>query len=125
MREEELKYQILNDLQDINLPVDEVDVFFRPYSKTYYGRYFPVYSDRIRPKIYLYPYANKSGIFLEYDTLLSVAIHEFCHHKQYTSGAFVRYKGIMHDEQFWRLYNHYMNRAKKFGIIGGRYEKVI
>lgn len=119
MSEEELKYRLLCDLSVLNLPVDEVDVFLRPYSKTYYGRYFPVYDDKKdTPKIYIYPYEDDIN-FMDYDTILETAIHEFCHHIQYTSGSFVRKKGVMHDTQFWKLYNHYMNRAKKNLMIGG------
>ena len=120
MSQEELKTRLLSDLSQINLPVCEVNLFIRPFSKTYYGRYFPVYDDKIiKPKIYLYPYDNKDGDLMRYDDILQTAIHEFCHHVQYTSGSFVRNKGVMHDTQFWKLYNHYIERAKKYQLIGG------
>ncbi len=123
----ELETRLLSDLSHINLPVDEVDIFLRPYSKTYYGRYFPVYNDReARPKIYLYPYENERGDLMSYDIILQTVIHEFCHHIQYTSGSFVRSKGVMHDTQFWRLYNHYIKRAEKYQLMGGEvYDKVL
>lgn len=111
MSVDELRHRLLSDLREINLPVDEVDVFLRPYSKTFYGRYFPVYDDKeVRPKIYIYPYADESGNFLPYDKILETVIHEFCHHIQYVSG-FVRVKGVMHDAEFWRLYNYYTSKA--------------
>lgn len=124
MSQEELNTRLLFDLSQLRLPVDEVDLFLRPFSKTYYGRYFPVYDEkRVRPKIYVYPYENTQGEFMKYDTILETAIHEFCHHVQYTSGSFVRTKGVMHDTQFWKLYNHYIERAIKYELLGG--EKVV
>lgn len=116
----ELKDKLLSDLSFLNLLVDEVDLFIRPYSSTYYGRYFPVYDEkRIKPKIYIYPFENKKGKLMKYDVVLDTAIHEFCHHIQYSSGSYVRKKGVMHDTQFWKLYNHYIERAKKYNLIGG------
>lgn len=120
-QEEELKTRLLSDLTQLNLPVYEVDLYIRPFSKTYYGRYFPVYDDRqVNPKIYVYPYADTDNIdFMDYSLILQTAIHELCHHIQYTSGSFVRNKGVMHDTQFWRLYNHYIGRAEKLNMIRG------
>lgn len=120
MNVDELRHRLLSDLREINLPVDEVDVFLRPYSKTFYGRYFPVYDDsKVRPKIYVYPYADKLGNFLPYTKILETVIHEFCHHIQYASAPeFVRVKGVMHNAQFWQLYNHYLSRAQSLeGVI--------
>ena len=39
MSQEELYHKLLTDLKTLNLPIDEVDIVLRPYSKTYYGRY--------------------------------------------------------------------------------------
>lgn len=120
MSQEELKTRLLSDLSQINMPVDEVDLYLRPFSKTYYGRYFPAVDEkRTRPKIYVYPYDTPEEDLLEYDKILETSIHEFCHHIQYTSGSFVRNRGVMHDTQFWKLYNHYVERARKFQLIGG------
>lgn len=125
MKPEELKNRLLSDLAVLNLPVCEVDLFIRPFSKTLYGRYFPVYNEKeVRPKIYLYPYENEKEDLMSYDEILDTAIHEFCHHIQYTSGYFVRSKGVMHDTQFWKLYNHYVERAKKYQMIGGETDVV-
>ena len=120
MNQEELKTRLLSDLSLLNLPVYEVDLFIRPFSKTYYGRYFPVYNDKeVRPKVYVYPYENVDKELMSYSKILETSIHEFCHHIQYTSGSFVRNKGVMHDPQFWRLFNHYVDRARKYGLLGG------
>ena len=118
MSQEELKTRLLFDLSQLNLPVYEVDLYMRPFSKTLYGRYFPVHDEkRVRPKIYIYPYENEDLELMEYKTILETSIHEFCHHIQYTSGCFVRNKGVMHDTQFWKLYNHYIERAKKYQLL--------
>lgn len=120
MTQEELKTKLLSDLSQINLPVDEINLFIRPFSKTFYGRYFPVYDDNeIKPKIYIYPYENKRGDLMHYDSILETAIHEFCHHIQYTSGSFVRNKGVMHNPQFWKLYNLYRDRAIRNELMEG------
>lgn len=120
MSQEELKTRLLSDLSHINLPIDEVDLFIRPFSKTFYGRYFPVYDEKqIKPKIHIYPYENEDNDLMNYDKILETTIHEFCHHIQYTSGSFVRSKGVMHNTQFWKLYNHYTERAKKYQLLGG------
>lgn len=120
MNPEELKTRLLSDLSHLNLPVDEVDLFIRPFSKTFYGRYFPVYNEeKVKPKIYIYPFENSDGDLMSYDQILDTTIHEFCHHIQYTNSCFVRNKGVMHDTQFWKLYNHYIERAKRYQMIGG------
>lgn len=107
---DELQHRLLTDLRSINLPVDDVEIFIRPFSKTYYGRYFPSYDNMdIPPKVYLYPY-EENGEFMPYDKILETTVHEMCHHIQYVSGH-VRVKGVMHDTQFWKLYNHYMIKA--------------
>lgn len=122
MSQEELRTRLLSDLSQLNLPIDEVDLFIRPFSKTYYGRYFPVYNDdQLKPKIYVYPYENSGGDLMSYEKILDTSIHELCHHIQYTNDSFVRIKGVMHDSQFWKLYNHYMERAKKYQLVGGEY----
>lgn len=128
MNQEELKTRLLFDLSQLNLPVYEVDLFIRPFSKTFYGRYFPVYNDNVaRPKIYVYPYENEKEDLMNYDLILETSIHELCHHIQYTSGSYVRNKGVMHDTQFWRLYNHYVDRARRYGLLGGEllHEKIV
>ena len=121
MNVEELKTRLLSELAQINLPIDEVDLYMRPFSKTLYGRYFPVHNDKgiIKPRIFIYPFKNKRGEFLNYDEIFETSIHEFCHHIQYSSGSFERKRGVMHDTQFWKLYNHYLDRAKKYQLIGG------
>lgn len=120
MSEEYLMTRLLSDLASVGLPVNEVDMYFRPYSTTYYGRYFPVYDDRrVKPRIFIYPYEIDRS-FMEYEVVFGNAVHEFCHHIQYTDRSFVRRKGVMHNVQFWQLYNHYMCRAYRYGVVERR-----
>ena len=119
MHIEELQHRLFTDLYKLKLPIYEVNLFFRPYSKTYYGRYFPVNEEcSIKPKIYIYPF-NEDNSLMDYNKILDTAIHEFCHHIQYSKGNFVRVRGVMHDTEFWKLYNLYINRAKKLKMLGG------
>lgn len=121
LSKDELQTKLLSDLSVLGLPVDEVDLLIRPYSKNYYGRYFPVYNDQeAKPRVFIYPYIDENNEnLMNYEEILDTSVHEFCHHKQYTDPSFVRLKGVMHNPQFWRLYNHYMNRARKYGMLGG------
>lgn len=112
----DLQRRLFFDLERTKLPVDEVDVQFRPYSKSYYGRYFPMCDIRDKPKIYIYPFENANGDLMSYDEIFSTAVHEFCHHIQY-AGGHIRVRGVMHDTQFWKLYNHYIEVAKDLEIV--------
>lgn len=110
--------KLTKDLVSLKLPVNEVDLFLRPYSSTFYGRYFPVFNEaNTRPKIYIYPFLNKKGVLDSYDTILCTAIHEMVHHIQYTSGSFIRLANVAHNPEFWRLYNRYVKRAIKLKLI--------
>lgn len=121
MSERELYYKLLGDLNMLSLPVEDVEIKFRPYSKTYYGRYFPS-----KQQIFLYPYRDKKGNFLEYDKILETVIHEFIHHLQHSDPTFKRRKGVMHNTDFWRKYNHYVNLANSYNMLEAKkYAKII
>ena len=111
------------DLQKIGLfpinPIEgkpEVSLILRPYSKTYYGQFHSKNN-----KIVLYYYKCKTGNTphtpYRYSKLLLTAIHEAIHAKQRNDPNFVRHKGIMHDSEFYRLYNEYVKRAKELNLI--------
>lgn len=112
LSEEELYQRLVNDLVSLKLPVEEINLVLRPYSSTYYGRYFPSSN-----KVFIYPYKNEKGEFLDYSDILCTTIHEMVHHIQHQDPTFVRRKGVMHNPQFWCLYNHFVSRAVKLGII--------
>ena len=107
------------DLQKIGLfpinPIEgkpEVSLILRPYSKTYYGRYFPDSS-----RIFIYPYNDEDGNFMSFTSILCTTIHEMVHHIQHQDPNFKRQKGIMHDPKFWELYNHFLDRAVSKSIL--------
>lgn len=122
MKPDRLKHKLTLDLRRLGLPVDEVSFEIRGYSKSKYGNYYPSFITKdgvARVLIYPYIYENNEVMF-PYSFLLSTAIHEMCHHLQYTNPAYVRLKGVMHDENFWILYNQYIESAKltkKIGMI--------
>lgn len=108
---ESLKKRLFSDIVSLGFPLEEVSVYFRPFSKTFYGRYF--IEDK---KIFIYPYKNKKGEFLEYSHILGTFIHEFCHHMQFQDSSYKRKRGVMHNADFWRMYNSYKKKAKSLGI---------
>lgn len=122
MKTDYLKSRLLSDLKKIGMPVDDVNVFLRPYSKTYYGNYFPQYDSEGKPRIYLYPYKNVKGELYSYSFLVDTFIHEMCHHLQYTDKEWKRVANVMHDPAFWRLYNKFMFKAKLIGVIEDGYK---
>ena len=117
-----MKYRLLTDLRSLELPIDEVEIFVRPFSKTYYGRYYPTCSDRL-PKIYVYPFES-DGSVMPYETVLNIVIHEMCHHLQYRQG-YNRKFGVMHNTQFWKSYNFYIEHAKRLNLYEDREEVAI
>ena len=117
---EVIKARLLSDLSMIGLPMNEVDLFIRPYSKTFYGKYYPVYDeDCVKPRVFLYPY-EQNGELMDYDTILAFGgIHEMCHHLEYTDPSWVRLKGVAHDVKFWKLYSYYVMKAQRYDVLGG------
>lgn len=111
---------LCSDLQRIGLlpikPIlgrNEVIIVLRPYSKTYFGRFVPKSN-----KIFIYVYKDiDMSCRYSYTKLLCTAIHEAVHAKQHNDVSFVRVLGIMHNEEFFRLYKYYINKAKSLGIL--------
>ena len=112
LSEEELYHNLMCALKQLNMPLDEVTIKFRPYSKTYYGRYFPDSN-----RIFIYPYNDEDGNFMSFTSILCTTIHEMVHHIQHQDPNFKRQKGIMHDPKFWELYNHFLDRAVSKSIL--------
>ena len=109
---QELYHRLLNDLQKIGI-TDNFSLELRPYSKTYFGRYDPN-SDRIT----LYVYEDEScSNYIKYEELFITLIHESIHCIQWHDKSFVRRKGVMHDAEFYRLYNYYCNKAKSMLLL--------
>lgn len=127
MQEDCLLHNLYNklmcDLRELKLPVDEIDVKFREYTKSYLGKYYPkdILKRGNEPFICVYPYKNKKGELMEYEIILTTAIHEMIHHIQYSDPNYRRVSGSMHDAQFWKLYHFYCERAKKIGALDENY----
>lgn len=124
MRKETLCDRLNEELKEIGLPVEDIELCIRPYSKTYYGNYFPKGDNprMSKPRVYVYPCKSRSGDLYCHDFILDTAIHEMVHHLQYTSPGFIRYSGVMHDEEFWKWYNIYILRAKIKGVMSSEYK---
>lgn len=107
--------RFVKDLSLLNFPevMDKATLMIKPYSKSFYGRYF-LKDNRI--VVYLYRDKDKPTPY-NYKELFKTLIHECCHHIQYTGENYIRRKGIMHDSDFWRLYNHYIDEAIEKGIL--------
>lgn len=113
MTQENLMNKLVTDLETLGLPVNEVEISFRKYSSSYYGRYF-IDSHRI----FIYPYEKEDNrSFMNYDTILYHTIHEMVHHIQYSDPNFKRVYNVMHDGNFYRLFNHYSNKAENLGLL--------
>lgn len=112
MTTEELKHKLISDGSELKLPIEEIELEIRPYSKTYYGRYYPTVCEDLQlPKVVLYQYETKEcDTEIDYEILISTFIHEMVHHIQYMNPFHQRKKGIMHDENFWKLYNRYIEK---------------
>lgn len=105
---ETLRRSILTDLSAIGC-FSNFDLCIKDYSKTFYGCYRP---NTNRVFLYYYDDPDKT-IPYSYDHLLDKAIHEAVHAQQWNDPNFVRVRGVMHDEEFYALYNLYTKRAKK------------
>lgn len=116
LEESELLNSLIYNSHEIGLPVVDVDIFIRPYSKTFLGRYFPVSNkSKEKAKIYIYPYKTVNSL-MDYSIIFETLVHEMCHHIQYKDPNFVRIKGVMHNPAFWNLYNYYIEKSKDFNL---------
>lgn len=104
---EELYHRLMKDLSSIGLN-ESFTLKLKPYSKTFYGRYDP---NKNTITLYVYEDEGCSKLF-PYKELLLTLIHEAVHCIQWHDESFVRVKGIMHDAEFYRIYNKYKVRAE-------------
>lgn len=102
MNQEQL-YRKLVDISD----VDDFVLELKPiYSSTYWGRYFPQ-----RKLIRLYA-LDEYGRQFDDEILIREGIHELTHHIQHHHIPYWRrIKGVMHDAEFFNIYNGMMSRA--------------
>ena len=113
-----LVHELKRDLESLGLSTTDVDITIaKKFSKTYYGLYYPVTEDR-KALIRLYPYmTSNNDIMYPYSHILDTAIHEMCHHLQYSDDNYVRVKGVVHNQEFWDLYNYYIAIAMEKGYL--------
>lgn len=104
---QELYHRLMRDIKKCGISVD-FTLELKPYSKTYYGRYNPELN-----KITVYVYEDKQCLHpVKYEELLLTTIHEAVHCIQWHDESYVRIRGVMHDAEFYKLYNKYKDRAK-------------
>lgn len=93
--------------------LDRVPIVMKKYSKTRWGRYNPN-----KDEIIIYVYASKDcREMIDYHSLFKALLHEYVHWVQYHSKSWKRQKGVMHDEEFWKMYHSLLNTAVKRGIL--------
>lgn len=111
-----LKETLLSDLRMlVGDKVDTIsDIEFRPYSKTFYGKYLVN-----KQKVVIYPYETTDKLS-PYSNILNTAIHEVCHHLQYSDPSFVRLKGVMHNVEFWNMYHTLVQKAEGLNLFERR-----
>lgn len=100
---------LLYDLNRIGINTSSFKLVLRPYSKTCYGKYRPWCKEVV---VYLYKDSKQEELY-PYQKLLETTIHEVVHHMQHSNPDFVRSRGIMHDTEFYRLYNSFVQKYNK------------
>jgi hypothetical protein len=93
-------------MKKLGVDTNSFTLVLRPYSKYLFGRYI------LKKKaIYLYVYRDKDlKNMFSFKELLLTALHEYVHHYQWTHYV-VRVKGIMHDQEFYDIYNGLKDRV--------------
>lgn len=109
---QDLYHRLLRDMNAIGIPTS-FTLELKGFSKTYFGRYDPN-SD----KVTVYVFENKSCTKrYEYQDILLTCIHEAVHAIQWHDKSFVRRRGVMHNADFYRLYNMYADKAKSILLL--------
>lgn len=103
-----IKDKLLRYLDKIGLKAD-FNLVLKKYSKTLYGRYNPN-NNTVILYVFKDKSCTKSYTIIE---LLNTLIHEVCHCIQWSNPDYVRYKGVMHNTEFWSMYNKYTRRARR------------
>lgn len=106
-RFEELRGQLIKDLQAVGVNTSIFDLYVKEYSKTYFGVYRPQTN-----RIYVFALTD-DGKQYPYPFLFSTALHEAVHAIQYHDPRYVRYSGVMHDEEFYTIYDRFAAKAEK------------
>lgn len=108
-----LELQLYSDLEEVGLPTDFLLTLQEIHDPVNYGYY------NINDKEIIIPILDNNLDEMSYKKLLEVAIHEAIHHYQWTKVPyFKRVKGVMHNEEFKTLFNHFTEVAN-VKIFGG------
>lgn len=104
---QELFSLLLKDLKTVGVPISARQLVIKNYSSCNYGTYNPN-----TDKITLYVSREKDRyVPYNYEDILMTAIHECCHYMQWHDPDFVRVRGVMHNPQFYKMYNKYAEKA--------------
>lgn len=103
-----LQNRIVQDLTRIGIPVS-FELLVKDYSKSFYGCFRPNTN-----RVYIYYYEDEDCTSpYSYEHLFSIAVHESVHTIQWSDPSFVRVKGVMHNEEFRSMYEHYISLARE------------
>lgn len=107
-----LKNHLMSDLKLTGIPTD-FELVLKDYSSTCYGKYL-----KSKKQIIMYIYYDRECTTLfPYAKLLDTLVHEAVHHYQhYYEEDFVRYKGVMHNPNFYKYYNQFVDKLLEYGI---------
>lgn len=109
---QDLYHRLLSDMVSIGIPTD-FTLELKGFSKTYFGRYDPNSN-----KVTVYVCENKSCTKrYSYEDILLTCIHEAVHAIQWHDKSFVRRRGVMHNADFYRIYNMYSDKAKSLLLL--------
>lgn len=107
-----MEKRIAKDLLKMGLVVRS-DITLRPYSKTMNGYYDPN-----TDLIVVYVYDDRDNeLYADYNMIFCTVLHEYVHSLQHRSSKWRRRKGVMHDVEFWVIYNNLVAQARKEGIL--------
>lgn len=109
---QELYHRLLFDMQRVGIDTS-FTLEIKSYSKTYFGRYDPNH-DKITVYVFEDDLCTKMYSYME---ILLTCIHEAVHSIQWNDKSFVRRKGVMHNADFFSLYNRYADKAKSYLLM--------
>ena len=115
-RRRSVQFRVLMDLCKMNIApprIPKYTLVVKPYSKTCHGRYYPE-TDKLIVYLYEDPECTRER---NYEDLFRTVLHEMAHHLQHHDPYFIRVRGVMHNEQFYRLLSELESDARDAEII--------